>query len=86
MSSAYAVALGGSLRRAEGRVKLGYARVWISMGWRVVRLCCSVLCGVAPGRECGEMPQIAASCLVLSAWGESGRRVLGSIVSVRICL
>ncbi len=86
MSSAYVVVLVGSLRRAEGGIMLGYAGVWISMEWRVVRLCCSVLCGVAPGRECGELPQTAASCLVLSAWGERGRGVLGSVVAVRIGL
>jgi len=51
---------------------LGYAGVWVSMEWRVVKLWCSVLCGVAPGRECGELPHSAASCPILSAWGVRG--------------
>ena len=86
MSSAYVVVLGGSLRRAEGRIMLGYAGVWISMEWRVVRLCCSVLCGVVPGRECGELPQTAASYPVLAAGGTRGRGVRGSVGAVRIGL
>ena len=86
MSSAYDVALGGSLKRAEGRVKPWYAGVLISMEWRVVRWCCSVLYSFAPGRECGEQLQTATSCPVLSACGERGRGILRSLVSIRIGL
>jgi len=86
MSHAYDVVLGGSLKRAEGRVKPGYAGVWISMEWRVVRWCCNVLHGVAPDRECVELLQTATRCLVLPAWGDRGRGILRSLMPVRIGL
>jgi len=86
MGFPYDGALGDSLKRAEGRVEPGYAGVWISGEWHVVRWCCSVLYNAAPGRECGEQLQTATSCLVLSVLGERGRGTLRSRMSVRIGL
>ena len=74
------------MKRVEGRVEPGYVGVWISMEWRVVRWCCSVLYSFAPGRVCGEQLQTATSCPILSMWGESGRGILRSLMSVRIGL